>query len=296
MARGIAEIKSEMTRNFVGNEAVQQQYELDDTKTFEQQFSVVSIESIFFYVVAVAVWALETLFDKHRAEVETLLASRHVHTLNYYTEKARQFMYGFQLVPFTGEYDTTGKSDSEIAAAKIVTYAAATRYQRDNGRVYLCIKVAKGTGERTPLTEAELEAFERYMNDTQDAGVDLEVLSEKPNKIKQTWTVYYDPQVLNDNGDRIDGTAQDVVRKAIVGYVQNLPFNGLYVPAFHVDALQKVDGVRVPTIDSNEVYNGIEWVAPPDKGIVPSAGWYKFENLDSDLNVTMIAYKYGENV
>ncbi len=296
MARSVTEIKKEITDNFVANEAVQQSYSLDNTKTFEQQFSVASIESIFFYVVAMAVWVLEVLFDRHRDEVETLLSNRHAHTLNYYTEKALQFLYGFQLVPFTCEYDTTGKTDSEIAAAKIVTYAATARYKRDNGRVFLRVKAAKGTTERQPLDAAELQAFTRYVQDTQDAGVDLECTSNNPDRVRQTWTVYYDPQVLDADGNRLDGSAQDVVKSAIVDYMQSLPFNGLYVPTFHVDALQKVSGVRVPLIDENKVSedNGGTWKTPPAEGVIPNAGWYKF--YDDALIINMKPYQYGENV
>lgn len=84
-----------MTNNFIRNENVQQQYRLDNTKAFEKQFSVASIESIFFYVVAVAIWVLETLFEKHYSEVKTSLDNKKPHTTNYYNEHAKKFLFGF---------------------------------------------------------------------------------------------------------------------------------------------------------------------------------------------------------
>ena len=70
MARTIEEIKADMTANFIKQRAVISAYGLDGKKTFDQQFSRVSIESILFYVFAAALWTLEKLFDLHTAEVK----------------------------------------------------------------------------------------------------------------------------------------------------------------------------------------------------------------------------------
>jgi len=73
MARSIADIKKEMTGYFIANETVIGLYGLDRSKSFEDQFSKVSLESILFYVVAVAIWSLEVLFDTHKTEISSLI-------------------------------------------------------------------------------------------------------------------------------------------------------------------------------------------------------------------------------
>ncbi|MFV0505896.1 MAG: hypothetical protein ACK5L5_04185, partial [Bacteroidales bacterium] len=73
MARTIAEIKTEMTNSFIADITVIEKYELEEGKTFEQQFSKVSLESILFYIVAVAVWTLESLFELHSKDVDDRL-------------------------------------------------------------------------------------------------------------------------------------------------------------------------------------------------------------------------------
>ncbi len=67
MARSIAEIKKTMTDGFVTNEEAKARYGLDTSKTFDEQFSKVSIESILYYVVASAIYILEVLSDTREA-------------------------------------------------------------------------------------------------------------------------------------------------------------------------------------------------------------------------------------
>ena len=52
MARTIREIKDEITSTFISQEPIRTAYGLDPTKSFDKQFSPVSVESVMFYVVA----------------------------------------------------------------------------------------------------------------------------------------------------------------------------------------------------------------------------------------------------
>ena len=72
MARTVEEIKKDMTAEFMKMEAVKSRYGLDGSKSFADCFSMASLENIIFYVFAVAVWALEKLFDLHRADVDDM--------------------------------------------------------------------------------------------------------------------------------------------------------------------------------------------------------------------------------
>ncbi len=93
MARTIEEIKKEMTATFMGMEAVKTAYGLDGSKGFDDCFSMASLESVLFYVFAACVWALEKIFDLHSADVEARIEMLEPHTLRWYVNKAKAFMW-----------------------------------------------------------------------------------------------------------------------------------------------------------------------------------------------------------
>lgn len=145
MARTIREIKDEMTSAFVSQEPIRTAYGLDPSKSFDKQFSPVSVESVMFYVVASCVWLLEKLFDRHRQEVDERIEAMRPHTLRWYVAKALAYMHEKDLIMADGivaadYYDTSGMTAEEIEKKRIVKYAVATE---DNTRVIL--KVAKRT-------------------------------------------------------------------------------------------------------------------------------------------------------
>lgn len=286
MARQVEEIQEQII-NLKNNTSV-----LSDLNSN----SVTAIWRLWTYIVAVAIRTLELLYDVHRTEMETLYSQQHAHTLEWYNTKAKNFMLGKQLINFTGNYDTTGMADDEIDTAHIVSYAACVRARRANNTLFLRMKVAKGTDTaRENLTDPELQAFTDYMYAIQDAGVDLECESRPADHIQATLTVYYNPQILDKDGNRLDGTASDVVKQAIIEYIQNLPFNGLLIPAYLIDAVQAVDGVMVPdlTMIQTQVDGSGQWLQLTESiGRIAEAGWYKFYN-DSDLQITYIPFDNG---
>ncbi|MDR0559122.1 MAG: hypothetical protein LBG92_03065 [Prevotellaceae bacterium] len=292
MARTVKEIKDDMTAMWVADVNIQAKYGLDLSKTFDEQFSRVSIESIWFYIVAFGAWALETLFDTHRNSMETLYRNQHAHTFEWYNNKAKAFMYGYSLIPFTSNYDTEGLTDEQIEQAKIVVQSSCVKMFNANGSSYLRLKVAKSTGaELQKLDATELAAFAAYMAEIQDAGVDLRCTSNAADNIAMTWTVYYDPQVLDGDGNLLDGTGSDVVETAIRDYVQQLAFNGLYKLTFHIDAIQKVRGVMDCYITRAQVKPelGTIWSAVTGEGVVSDAGYFKFYDAD-DLVINYIPF------
>ena len=148
MARTVKEIKDAMPATFCQERAVVDAYNLNTKKSFDQQFSSVSIENILFYCFAFAVWTLEVLFDKHREEVERKIEQLEPHTLRWYVNKAKAFMYGRQLVKDADYYDTTDMSDTDIEAAKVVKYAVASE---SNTVVYLKVAARGEDGQSAKL-------------------------------------------------------------------------------------------------------------------------------------------------
>ncbi len=77
----IAEIKKILTDSFINNEDVRRSYSLTSGKSFDDEFSTVSLENILFSIVAALYWGLSRLFDLHTQEVTELLDTRTPHSV-----------------------------------------------------------------------------------------------------------------------------------------------------------------------------------------------------------------------
>lgn len=275
MARTIEEIKADMTANFVNQKAVISAYGLDGKKTFDQQFSRVSIESILFYVFAAALWTLEKLFDLHTSEVDERIEQLEPHTLRWYVNKTKAFMYGHKLVTDTDYYDTDNMSETDIETAKVVKYAVASE---SNTVVY--IKVAgEKDGKPSLLTDSQLAALNSYINTIKDAGVSVQIRNEEADLMRISLVVYYDPTLLSSDGTSLTsgGTPVDDTVKSVI---TNLPFNGVYRNTDLLAALQALSGVEVVDISEVQVRtrNADEWTDVVGFNR-PYSGYYEIESL-----------------
>lgn len=280
MARTVEEIKKDMTAEFMKMEAVKSTYGLDGSKSFADCFSMASLENIIFYVFAVAVWALEKLFDLHRADVDARIEQLEPHTLRWYVSKAKAYMQGQKLVTDCDYYDTEGMTEQDIAAAKVVKYAVATE---SNTVVY--IKVAREVdGNPAALTAGQLEGLTSYMNEIKDAGVSVQLRNEPADQMRMSLLIYYDPTLLiidaNGNGSQ---NGKDPVRETTKQVIENLPFNGMFRKSDLMAALQALPCVEVADIKSVKVKprNGAEWrtVEGYDR---PFSGYYSIDALTVD--------------
>ena len=280
MARTVEEIKKDMTAEFMKMEAVKSTYGLDGSKSFADCFSMASLENIIFYVFAVAVWALEKLFDLHRADVDARIEQLEPHTLRWYVSKAKAYMQGQKLVTDCDYYDTEGMTEQDIAAAKVVKYAVATE---SNTVVY--IKVAREVdGNPAALTAGQLEGLTSYMNEIKDAGVSVQLRNEPADQMRISLLIYYDPTLLiidaNGNGSQ---NGKDPVRETTKQVIENLPFNGMFRKSDLKAAVQALPCVEVADIKSVKVKprNGAEWqtVEGYDR---PFSGYYSIDALTVD--------------
>ena len=283
-----------MTTAFANERAVVNAYELDTRKTFDQQFSAVSIESVLFYVFAVAVWAVEVLFDKHATEVDARIERLEPHTLRWYVNKVKAFMYGYRLMDDTDQYDTSGMSETDIAKAQVVKYAVATE---DSTVVY--IKVAGQTDDGKPclLNKSQFAALKSYVNTIKDAGVSVQLRNEEADIIKINLIVYYDPTLMNEHGELSDGSKP--VDAAVQSVITNLPFNGIFRNTDLLEAIKAIPAVVVVDIDSAS--GGIQVrprTADRYSSVVgynrPYSGYYEIDG--GAANVKYIEYKAVDNV
>lgn len=279
MARTIAEIKQEMTDYFVSIDTIQALYELDPKKKFEEQFSKVSIESIFFYVVATCAWTLEKLFDRHRQEVTDLINDLKPHSIRWYAGKAKAFQFGKSLVAATDQYDNSDLTDEQIARQQIVKYAAVVEKA-----AIVYVKVATGDGgSRAPLAAEELAALEAYFKEVKDAGVKLKVVNDPADLFGIDIDIYYDPQVFDNRLYRLDGKGQSV-HDTIAAFVENLPFNGEYRNSALINRLTELEGVVLIDLKRSTA-NG----QPIPARIVPESGYFRVDK--NTLGINAIAYE-----
>ncbi len=289
MARTKEEIKQSIIDYFVSNTKVQEYYELDNQKSFYDQFSIVSFENILFDIFTLVIWTHELIFDSHQQELEDLLKKEKAHGLLWYREKAKAFQFGFQLLPDKDEFDNTGKTDEQIAASKIIKYAAISE---DDKESRLILKIATETnGKLSPITESQYNGFKTYANEYRDAGVKLTIINYLPDILKMRLTIYVDDKIIDENGyHKLQGNKP--FEEAINEYMKELPFNGELILNGLIDKLQKVPGVVDPWLYSADS----KWIDPKTGGYgnyepiqiskIPESGYF-----DMDWPNTIIEYK-----
>ena len=268
-----------MTDVFITNDTVKALYGLDSKKSFEDQFSKVSLESILFYVVAVSVWTLEKLFDRHKQEVTELIDELKSHSLRWYANKAKAFQLGKSLIPDTDQYDNTGLTDEQIREQQVVKYSAVTEKA-----AIVYVKVATGSeGARMQLSPEQEAALTAYFKEVKDAGVKLKVVNDPADIFNVDIDVYYDPQVFDENLNRLDGTGK-LVHDTIASFVENLPFNGEYRNSALINALTELSGVVLVEL-KKATANG----QPVNAKCVPESGYFRV-NKES-LGINAIVYE-----
>ena len=274
MARAVADIKQSITGVFVENELIRELYGLESDKTFDEQFSKASLESILFYDFAEGIYTLEKIFDTHRAEVNNIIENILPHRAKWYRDKALNFMVDKLLIPDTDHYDTSEMTDEEIAAAKVVKYATAIEEQ---GSSVLVIKIATGEpGNLQPLPPEQATQFEAYIAEIRDAGVRFNMVNLPGDDFICELDIYYSPML-------IDNVVKRAVQDAIKTYLTGLPFNGEYSNMALIDAVQVVDGVLIAEFKSAQT--GGNYI---NAKIVPVAGYFTYNEVNITLN--MIAH------
>lgn len=272
MARSIQEIQTLILQAKAQEPALN---ELNST-------SKVAIWRLWVYIIAVAIWSLEKLFDLHRADIDKRLAELKPHTARWYRSKALAFQYGFDLLPDSDKFNNQGHTEEAIEASKIVKYSAVIE-SKNEGR--LIVKIAGEQGEQLqPITDAQKQAFEAYLQEIKDAGVRLSVVNYQPDILHLQMKIVYDPLVLDSNGQSIIHATKPV-ETAIKDYLKRLPFNGELVLAHLIDALQQAEGVKIPhlvlaqskNITSGGGYGAFETI---EISKIPTAGYFTIDNFN----------------
>lgn len=202
--------------------------------------SKVAIWRLLFWVIAVAIFVHEKLFDVFKSDVETRALEIVPATTRFYVIESLKFQLGDELV-FDGEKFIYLDTTSVTALAKQIIEQASAR---DINQV-VTIKIAKddGSGGLEKLTGTEKTAFEAYLNQIKIAGTKTIVISDDPDILKVAYTIQFDPLVMKGvDGSLIeDGTFP--VQEAIDAYIEGLPFDSTFKVMDLTDAIQAARGV-----------------------------------------------------
>jgi len=233
--------------------------------------------------VAVAQWTLENLYDAHKDEVSGIIATEKPHTLQWYVTMAKAFQFGMSLPADSDTYAVVPPADPTVL---IIANAAVVELVN-----LLRIKVARLVGGvLAPISGPQMTAFAAYMARVKDAGVRLQLTSGNADNLQLQLAVYYDPLILDNTGARLDGTSATPVKDAINTFLDNLPFNGLFVLNNLIAAIQAVDGVRIGQIVLAQAnYGATPYVAIPLE-YTPDAGYMVLDSGYFDANVTYTAH------
>ena len=252
--------------------------------------SKVAIWRLWVYIISVAIWSLEKLFDLHRTDIDKRLTELKPHTARWYRSKALAFQYGYYLAHDSDKYNNQWLTDEQIEASKIIKYSAVVE-SKNEGR--LIVKIAGEQGDTLqPITDAQKQAFEAYLQEIKDAGVRLSVVNYQPDVLHLQMKIIYDPLVLDSNGQSI-AKATKPVEETIISYLKRLPFNGELVLAHLIDALQQAEGVKLPTsvlaqsknITSGGGYGAFETI---EISKIPTAGYFTIDNFNDITYVSNV--------
>lgn len=238
MARTIKEIKKSMTDMFMADSTVRARYGLSGSSSFDDTFSSVSIENIIFFIVASAMYVLETIFDSFKAEVDGKVTTAVLASIPWYHQICLEYQHGDELV--FDEATRQFRYPSVDEGKRIVRYAAC----RDRGGgVLILVSGAGDDGLPEALSDDVLTPFKHYINNRKPAGIPAEVQSYSPDRIRIEMKVQYDPMLLNADGTLVSDPSVSPVTDAIDRYLQGIVYGGVFNKTRLVDAVQQAQGV-----------------------------------------------------
>ncbi|MGN6604571.1 MAG: hypothetical protein ACTHK8_19080 [Ginsengibacter sp.] len=254
--------------------------------------SKVSWWSILFNTMSFLVWSLEKVCDGWQALINSIIGTKTPHTLRWYQTKVLAFQYGYDLVAETDTYDNSALTDDQITESLVVKYCAVNEATVDDRRVLL-IKVAgaDANGILQPLTDLQEAALNAYIAKIKDAGVYVIIYNRVADSLKTEVDVYYDPLILDENGNRLDGVAGVPVQDAANAFLLTLPFNGEFSNAAFIDALQNAYGVDNRNVFLKSIQRKIGDGAYQAvvNTFIPDAGYTQFDVVDG-LKINYVAH------
>lgn len=272
MARSRIDIKREMTDAFMADPNIIEKYDLTPGQTFEQEFSLVSVENILFDNISAA-------HEEHEKLVELNAKNSRSHNVAWYLEQVFNFHDGLQLVNVNGsfQYDLTNVPD----ATERMIIARAAVLPTLTGEIVIKVATASGT-----LSAGQLARFTEYISIIKDAGTHIRIVNLPADSLKITLDVYCDVSIIDLNTGRLLNTTAEVhpVEEHVAIYLANLEFNGRFVTTKFQSELEKAAGVNNPLIrDIQWKFADFDFV-PVVNWKIPESGYFNIAPEDLIIN------------
>lgn len=238
MARTFSEILLSVRNEFISNITLQGIYGLDVSKSWDEQFSTVSVESALTYVFSFCIYLYEQIINSKIEEIASKIATEHEFSIPWYYAISKAFQLGDSL-----EFDdNTYKHEyAVIDATKQIVKYVAVRQRQIYGLTKLQIFASKEN--KIALTSDELAAFSSYINKKGAAGTHFDFVSLNPDLLDIHIAVYYDAMYIKNTGESLS-TGIKVVDQAINSYLDNIEYGGQFNRTKLIDAIQSVTGVN----------------------------------------------------
>lgn len=195
----------------------------------------VAVWRLFYWIFAYGLHIIDTLFDYHKSEIESIMNSKVPGTIQWLRNEIFKFQYGYNLTWIDNKYQYAQIDNN----AQIIKYCSVSQIGNQ-----VRIKVAKEVnGMPAPLDLNEYNAFVNYVEQIKFAGTNSVITSTQPDKLKLQVTIKYNPQVMNGNGELLNNPSIKPVENAINTYLKSLTFDGKVVKNTFIDYMQKAEGV-----------------------------------------------------
>lgn len=238
MARSVSEIKRQMTDAFMADADIREKYGFNEGDRFDDKFSSVSLENILFFIVAAALYVMETMMDAFRADVDETVRTAVVASVPWYHEIALAFQDGDELK--FDEVTLSYRYEKEDESKRIVKFASV----RDMGSSVQMLVSKSEDGVPATLSAEELTRFKKYMQRVKVAGVILGIKSLPSDSIRINVKVVVDGLVYNQDGTLVRDGSTKPVEEAIKTYLRNIVYGGTFNKTKLVDAIQGAEGVK----------------------------------------------------
>lgn len=234
MARTIAEIYEAIVIEKDNQTSLQSLApQADSLESFKQDLnstSKVANWRLFAYLIAVAHWTHEKLWQLFKVELQLMIDAAPTGTTRWYQEQVLAYQYGDNLTYIDNKYIYPTIDETK----QIIKLCSVT--ERPDS--VLVVKAAKldSSQQPIPLDAQEQAALLGFLQKMKFAGTRLAVVSDTADLLKVVANVYYDPIFPS-------AIVKTNVEIAVNEYIKNLPFDGVFKITHLIDAIQAVEGV-----------------------------------------------------
>lgn len=244
--------------------------------------SLTAIWRLIRYVVALALYTHEQLWDIHVEELSAIAASGIAGIPQWYADMVLKFQYGHPIFfnSTTYKYYYLDTTSPTAIASRVVKHVAAV----ENSEGGLLIKVAGETsGSLSQLDPAYYTALVTYVSRIQFAGVNIAVINLPPDLIRFKAKVYYDG-VLDLPSFKSN------FETAFEKYLTDIYFNGSYNTNKHIDALQSLSGFKDILFETIEVSTTPGTWINVIRTHMPESGYYNMVPVGLTPTDTLFEY------